>query len=688
MKTMTCRHSPMRLGLLTAAALMGIVLFSPVARAAPTQTAPSALTGPVSAVGPTSATLTGTVNPNGRATTWYFEYGTGTSYGAKTSAKSAGSGTTNQTVAESLTALKPGTTYHYRLVAENDAGRTSGADGLFTTSAPPSVTTGAANGIGPSSATLNGTLNPNGRATTWYFEYGTATSYGSKTSVKSAGAGTEGQTVSAALSGLAPGREYHFRLVATSDAGTVMGADERFRTSAPPVVSTLSAGSVGTTSATLRGRVNPNGRATSWWFEYGSSTSYGGRTAAVNAGSGTSTSSVSARLAGLRPGTIYHYRIVAQSDAGTSSGADSAFTTSGPPSVTTTTASPVGPTTATLNGTVTPNGRSTTWYFEYGTSTRYESRTSRRSAGSGSTAKAVSATISGLAPGRVYHYRLVAYNDAGTTRGSDSTLTTVAPPAVESKGPSAIGPTSATVIATINPNGLATSWYVEYGPGSSLGLRTTVYALGPVTTPQDVSATLQGLAEGTSFVYRIVAVSAAGTTTGTTQTFTTTRLPRGPGGVVRCSIVGSEGNDVLRGTAGDDVICALGGDDRIIAGGGNDVIYAGAGSDDVSGGDGSDLAYGGAGNDELHGGNGNDTLYGGDGRDELFGGRGSDVLSGGSGADALLGGPGRDRLAGGRGGDRIFARDGFRDLVSGGPGRDIGTVDRGRDRVDAVESLR
>ena len=82
-------------------------------------------------------------------------------------------------------------------------------------------------------------------------------------------------------------------------------------------------------------------------------------------------------------------------------------------------------TTATLTGSVDPRTRATNWWFEYGTTTGYGSQTASRSAGSGGTARAVSAAVSGLKPGTTYHYRLVARNDAGTTRGADAALTTV-----------------------------------------------------------------------------------------------------------------------------------------------------------------------------------------------------------------------------------------------------------------------
>ena len=368
--------------------------------------------------------MTGTVNPNGQATTWHVEYGTSTSYGSRTSTQNAGSGTGNAAVSASLTPLAAGTTYHYRVVATNAGGTSRGADGIFTTPSAPVATTGAATSVTVSSATLTGTVDPNGRATTWYFEYGTSTSYGSRTAERSAGSGGNAVGVSAPVSGLTPGRTYNFRLVATSDGGTARGANQRFSTGGPPSVVTEAAGSISLTSARLHGTLTPNGLATSWYFEYGTSTRYGSRTPTRNAGAGTRAVAVSAPLSRLSRTTTYHYRLVATNAAGTRAGGDREFSTSPAPAVTTGAAQNVGATTATATGAVDPRGRATRWYFEYGTSTRYGSRTPARNAGSGA-ARAVSEPLSGLTAGTLYHVRLVAESDAGTSRGADLTFTTV-----------------------------------------------------------------------------------------------------------------------------------------------------------------------------------------------------------------------------------------------------------------------
>jgi phosphodiesterase/alkaline phosphatase D-like protein len=400
------------------------VLAAAVAVAA---SAPAVTTGPVTAVGPTTATVSGTVNPNGAATTWHVEYGTTTGYGSQSPSVNAGSGTSATAVSADLTGLKVGTTYHYRFVATNSSGTTEGADGLLTTSAAPQAVTGSASSVTTSSATLNGTVNPNGRATTWYFEYGTSTSYGAKTSAKNAGLGTSATSVSAPVTGLTALRTYHFRLVATSDAGTSTGSDQTFVTSAAPVATTDPASSVGDTSARLNGRVTPNGSSTTWYFEYGTTTSYGSKTSAKSAGSGTKSTSVNVTVSNLAPGATYHFRVVATSESGTTTAGDQSFTTSGPPVVHTGAASNIGAGNATLNGTVDRNGHSTSWYFEYGTSTSYGTRTATTNASSDSGPQPVSVTVSNLAPGTTYHYRLVATSGSRTGTGSDATFMTPAP---------------------------------------------------------------------------------------------------------------------------------------------------------------------------------------------------------------------------------------------------------------------
>jgi alpha-tubulin suppressor-like RCC1 family protein len=97
--------------------------------------------------------------------------------------------------------------------------------------APPTVITTAPTVVTATTATLNGTVNPGGLATTAQFEYGFSTAYGSTASVAlSPNNGTSVQAVSAVLTGLVPGTTYHYRLTATNSLGSPNGADQTFFT--------------------------------------------------------------------------------------------------------------------------------------------------------------------------------------------------------------------------------------------------------------------------------------------------------------------------------------------------------------------------------------------------------------------------------------------------------------------------
>jgi phosphodiesterase/alkaline phosphatase D-like protein len=432
--------------------------------------APSATTGPVTSVGATTATISGTVNPNGTATTVHFQYGTSTSYGSQTQSASVGSGTSGVGVSASISGLKPGTTYHYRVVATNTSGTANGADGILTTSSAPDVVTGNASGITATSATLNGTVNPSSRSTTWYFEYGTSTSYGTKTSTKDAGSGTSTISVSAAVTGLKSGSTYHFRLVATSDAGTTHGSDHTFVPVASPTVTTKSASTIRDTTATLNGSVNPLGQSTNVYFEYGTSTSYGAKSSVKSIGSGKSSTNVAIGITGLTPGATYHFRVVAQNATGTSAGGDQTFTTTGPPGIKAGTASSITSSTATLNAALDSRGHTTTWYFDYGTTTSYGTKTASHSQGSTPGSRNISFGIGGLNAGTVYHFRLVASNSSGTSVGPDTAFTTAGPAVTVAASTLTVGFRGAVTlrgrIATGKPNDNLDVFAQRFGGGS------------------------------------------------------------------------------------------------------------------------------------------------------------------------------------------------------------------------------
>src|SRR5205085_812648 len=141
--------------------------------------------------------------------------------------------------------LVAGTAYHFRAVSTNSTGTSSGADVEFVTPVPltPTVTTLAASEVTTSAAVLNGTVNPNGRDTTAWFEWGTTTNYGNATAVQAIPAGTNLVPILAVLSNLVPGTVYHFRAVGTNSLGVSFGTDFFFLVPIPaaPTVITLDA---------------------------------------------------------------------------------------------------------------------------------------------------------------------------------------------------------------------------------------------------------------------------------------------------------------------------------------------------------------------------------------------------------------------------------------------------------------
>jgi hypothetical protein len=205
------------------------------------QPAASGITG-------TSALVAGEADPDsGQSVAYYFQYVDAEEY-APESAEPYAAGVRTGTLqlpgaheAEStrpvqLADLHAGVTYHYRLVVHSTAGTAYGPDETFTTSSPtpPVVSTGAAVEVGATSATLTGSVDPEGLLTSYVFEVGTDTDYAGARLFGNAGTGTATTAVSATLAYLVPGMTYHYRIAATSFDGTSYGQDGTFTTPAVP----------------------------------------------------------------------------------------------------------------------------------------------------------------------------------------------------------------------------------------------------------------------------------------------------------------------------------------------------------------------------------------------------------------------------------------------------------------------
>jgi hypothetical protein len=223
-----------------------------------------------------------------------------------------------------VSGLEPDENYLVELVASSSSGTDDGGLSLFRTGGTTqSATTGSATSIGSTTVTLSGSVSPSGLDTKYWFQYGTsATRLAGSTSRLDAGSGDAPIPVTASVSGLKGSATYYFRLVTRNVSGTSTGAEATFTTSSAvePTVATGSASSVMTSAATLTGSVDPNGSDTKYWFEYGTTSAYGQRTATVDAGSGTSTVEVSASVSGLKTDSEYLFKLVAENAFGTVSG--------------------------------------------------------------------------------------------------------------------------------------------------------------------------------------------------------------------------------------------------------------------------------------------------------------------------------------------------------------------------------
>ncbi len=228
----------------------------------------------------------------------------------------------------------------------------------------------------------------------------------------------------------------HRRLLLVLLAAAVVAVPASAQTTnpLPPIATTSAATNVTLTSATVPGTVDANGSPTTWYVEYGTTTSYGLKTATLDAGEALTPVAVSAALTGLTSATTYHFRVVATNAAGIGRGADRTLRTTTPPKplaplATTGAIADLGPRGATVTGTVDPRGTATRYRFDWGTGTSLNRHTPYVAAGAGSGAVPVAASLT-LVPNTRYSYRVVATSSAGTANGARRTFTSPRAPAL------------------------------------------------------------------------------------------------------------------------------------------------------------------------------------------------------------------------------------------------------------------
>ena len=294
-------------------------------------TKPSLSTTPTSNITATSATSGGIIADDGGASIT----GNGVCWSISENPTIEGS-KTNESVGagqfvSNLTGLAAGTTYHVRAYATNAVGTSYGADMTFLTlGEAPACLVQAATNLTATSATLNGTVNPNDLSTVVTFEYGATSSYGNTaTASQSPVTGNTIVNVSFDLTGLNPALTYHYRVKTVNSIGTTYSEDMTFTTlGQAPTAITTDATNKTAISATLNGSVNANGSSTTVSFEYGTTTNYGQTITAIQSPvTGNTDTNVSAEITGLNPSTTYYFRVKTTNDIGTTYGSKLSFAT-------------------------------------------------------------------------------------------------------------------------------------------------------------------------------------------------------------------------------------------------------------------------------------------------------------------------------------------------------------------------
>jgi phosphodiesterase/alkaline phosphatase D-like protein len=188
----------------------------------------------------------------------------------------------------------------------------------------------------------------------------------------------------------------------------------------------------------------------------------------------------------------------------------------GPPSA-------VGSTTASMAGQVNPEGQATAFTFEYGPTLSFGTISTVDETDAAGALEPVAAALSGLSPDTTYFYRLVATNPTGTTFGAVSSFTTGPGglPVVTTGATSAVTSTAATLAGTVDPHGRQTTFAFEYGTSNSFGSLSAVDNAGSTDGTEAVSLPITGLHASTTYLYRLVATNASGTTVGAVGSFTT-----------------------------------------------------------------------------------------------------------------------------------------------------------------------
>ncbi len=414
-------------------------------------------------------------------------------------------------------------------VAIDDVG---GAKATATSSAnvvgPPIVSNEKALSVTETTAKVGFTINPNGAATTYVVEYGPTTSYGKKTAPVEIGATSGSQSLTQTLTGLEPGKTYHFDVVATNSAAPkgVSGADQSFTTESNAPLDATGKSVSGTAGVKLSATVatftdaDPNGVASDYTASigWGDGTASTAGTVSAAAGGGFEVKGSHTYAAAGR----YTTTVTIDDVGGAKATATGSANVVGPPVVSNVNVVSVTETTATVGFEIDPDGADTTYVIEYGPTTSYGQQTAPVDIGATPGTQSLTRTLTGLEPDRVYHFNVLATNSGvpGGVGGGDQPFTTgqpsppIAPPATFTKPPPASAEPKSGVLGfqatqaplpppvlgkTVNVTPVSGTVYVELPPGATLASLSTasLATFSPFALGAQAS---EALAKGQAFV--------------------------------------------------------------------------------------------------------------------------------------------------------------------------------------------
>jgi hypothetical protein len=297
---------------------------------------------------------------------------------------------------------------------------------------------------------------------------------------------------------------------------------------------------ISTTSATLKAGLNAEDAATTWHFEYGTTTAYGQSTPTGTLEPVDEVQTVSVKATSgdylLRFRGEATVNIPFDAEASVVQAELEALPAIGAGNVAVTAPAPgtyaVEFVTA-LGGSVQPGLEAESVDLRETTFVEGEERTKAGTVSVATTRpgadffadRPVSAPLTGLSPETTYHFRLVASNSDGTIQGPDQTFTTLPPVSIDATFVTGLSATGAVLGASLNPHGLASEYHFEYGTTTAYGTSTPTSSAGAGTTDFPASAQIQGLAPLTTYHYRVVARNALGTSIGPDRSFTTQGPP-------------------------------------------------------------------------------------------------------------------------------------------------------------------